>query len=61
MLKFSVSPVVRVAVEATKPADLTKLLEGLRRLAKADPMVQVRFHPFMQIYGSFLVCMIKNE
>ena len=42
VLKFSVSPVVRVAVEASKPADLPKLLEGLRRLAKSDPMVQVR-------------------
>ena len=40
-MKFSVSPVVRVAVEAMKPADLPKLIEGLRRLAQSDPMVQV--------------------
>ena len=30
-----------MAVEAAKPADLPKLLEGLNRLAKADSMVQV--------------------
>uniref|UniRef100_A0A8C8GG36 Elongation factor 2 n=1 Tax=Oncorhynchus tshawytscha TaxID=74940 RepID=A0A8C8GG36_ONCTS len=40
VMKFSVSPVVRVAVEAKNPADLPKLVEGLKRLAKSDPMVQ---------------------
>ena len=42
-MKFSVSPVVRVAVEAKNPSDLPKLVEGLKRLAKSDPMVQVRW------------------
>ncbi len=46
VMKFSVSPVVRVAVEAKNPADLPKLVEGLKRLAKSDPMVQVRRHFF---------------
>ncbi|ELU13261.1 hypothetical protein CAPTEDRAFT_217885 [Capitella teleta] len=41
VLKFSVSPVVRVAVDVSKPADLPRLIEGLRRLAKSDPMLQV--------------------
>merc|ERR1712136_443242 len=40
VMKFSVSPVVRVAVEAKNPQDLPKLVEGLKRLAKSDPMVQ---------------------
>uniref|UniRef100_H3CZ59 Elongation factor 2 n=1 Tax=Tetraodon nigroviridis TaxID=99883 RepID=H3CZ59_TETNG len=40
VMKFSVSPVVRIAVEAKNPADLPKLVEGLKRLAKSDPMVQ---------------------
>jgi len=39
-MKFSVSPVVRVAVEPKNPADLPKLVEGLKRLAKSDPVVQ---------------------
>merc|ERR1712130_691000 len=39
-MKFSVPPVVRVAVEPKTPADLPKLVEGLKRLAKSDPMVQ---------------------
>merc|ERR1712142_148120 len=38
-MKFSVSPVVRVAVEPQNPQDLPKLVEGLKRLAKSDPMV----------------------
>ena len=38
-MKFSVSPVVRVAVEAKNAADLPKLVEGLKRLAKSDPCV----------------------
>jgi len=38
-MKFSVSPVVRVAVEAKNASDLPKLVEGLKRLSKSDPMV----------------------
>jgi elongation factor 2 len=38
-LKFSVSPVVRVAVEVKNASDLPKLMEGLKRLAKSDPLV----------------------
>lgn len=40
-MKFSVSPVVRIAVEPKNPQELPKLVEGLKRLAKSDPMVQV--------------------
>lgn len=38
-MKYSVSPVVRVAVQAKNAADLPKLVEGLKRLAKSDPLV----------------------
>jgi elongation factor 2 len=38
-MKYSVSPVVRVAVEVVNAADLPKLMEGLKRLAKSDPLV----------------------
>lgn len=41
VMKFSVSPVVRVAVECKNPQDLPKLVEGLKRLSKSDPMVQI--------------------
>lgn len=40
VMKYSVSPVVRVAVEPKNAADLPKLIEGLRRLSKSDPLVQ---------------------
>jgi elongation factor 2 len=40
-MKFSVAPVVRVAVQPKNPADLQKLIDGLGRLAKSDPCVQV--------------------
>eukprot|EP00794_Sanderia_malayensis_P009989 gene9989-11010_t len=40
VMKFSVSPVVRVAVEPKDASQLPKLVEGLKRLAKSDPMVQ---------------------
>merc|ERR1719193_1040652 len=40
VMKFSVSPVVRIAVEAKDPSQLPKLVEGLKRLSKSDPMVQ---------------------
>merc|ERR1712226_279494 len=40
VMRFSVSPVVRVAVECKNPSELPKLVEGLKRLSKSDPMVQ---------------------
>jgi elongation factor 2 len=40
VMKFSVSPVVQVAVEVKNAADLPKLVEGLKRLTKSDPCVQ---------------------
>jgi elongation factor 2 len=38
-MKYSVSPVVRVAVKPKNPADLPKLVDGLKKLAKSDPLV----------------------
>jgi elongation factor 2 len=42
VMKFSVSPVVEVAVEVKNAQDLPKLVEGLKRLSKSDPCVQTR-------------------
>ena len=39
VMKYSVSPVVRVAVEPKAASDLPKLVEGLKRLSKSDPLV----------------------
>jgi elongation factor 2 len=39
-MKYSVSPVVRVAVKPKNPTELPKLIEGLKKLEKSDPMVQ---------------------
>lgn len=38
VMKFSVSPVVQVAVEVKSANDLPKLVEGLKRLSKSDPL-----------------------
>merc|ERR1712117_520780 len=38
-LKYSVSPVVKVAVRAKDGKDLPKLVEGLKKLSKSDPLV----------------------
>jgi elongation factor 2 len=38
-MKYSVSPVVRVAVHPKNPADLPKLVDGLKKLSKSDPLV----------------------
>jgi elongation factor 2 len=40
VMKYSVSPVVRVAVRPKNNADLPKLVDGLKKLAKSDPLVQ---------------------
>merc|ERR1711998_349724 len=40
VMKYSVSPVVRVAVDVKNANDLPKLVEGLKKLAKSDPLVQ---------------------
>ncbi len=39
-MKFSVSPVVRCAVEPVNPSDLNKFIEGLKRLCRSDQLVQ---------------------
>jgi len=41
VMKYSVSPVVRVAVEPKNAQDLPKLIDGLNKLAKSDPLVLV--------------------
>jgi elongation factor 2 len=38
-MKYSVSPVVRVAVRPKNAADLPKLVDGLKKLSKSDPLV----------------------
>jgi len=39
-MKYSVSPVVRVAVQPKNPSDIAKLIQGMIRLDKTDPLVQ---------------------
>jgi len=39
VMKYSVSPVVQVAVECKNAQDLPKLVEGMKRLSKSDPLV----------------------
>ncbi|WRT67604.1 elongation factor 2 [Kwoniella shivajii] len=51
VMKFSVSPVVQVAVECKNAADLPKLVEGLKRLSKSDPCVKT----WMDENGSIIV------
>jgi elongation factor 2 len=41
VMKFSVSPVVQVAVKPAHGADLPKLVDGLKMLSKADSMVHI--------------------
>merc|ERR1712032_1574526 len=38
-MKYSVSPVVKVAAKAKDGKDLPKLVEGLKKLSKSDPLV----------------------
>lgn len=40
-MKFSVSPVVEVAVKCKKPTDHPKLVAGLKKLSQSDPLVRV--------------------
>jgi len=39
-MKYSVSPVVRVAVGVKDAGNLSKLIDGLAKLSKSDPLVQ---------------------
>lgn len=39
MMKYTVSPVVRVAVHPRNPSELPKLVDGLAKLSKSDPLV----------------------
>ena len=48
-MRFSVSPVVKVAVQAVDSRNLAKLIEGLRRLTKYDGIVQTEHNKQGQI------------
>jgi len=50
-MKFSVSPVVQIAIKPKDASDLPKLVEGLKRLTKSDPCVQTQ----MTESGEFVV------
>lgn len=50
-MKFSVSAVVQVAVEPCSAQDLPKLVEGLKRLSKSDPLVKT----FMAKTGEHII------
>ena len=39
VMKYSVSPVVRVAIKPKNQSELPKLIQGMNRLAKSDPLV----------------------
>jgi elongation factor 2 len=60
-MKFSVTPVMRVAVNCKNAADLPKLVEGLKRLAKSDPLVQVTMVRTWHALGGARVELIANE
>lgn len=40
-MKYSVSPVVRIAIKPKNPADLPKLIEGMKKMSKSDPLVVI--------------------
>ncbi len=39
-MKYTVSPVVKIAIEPEQASDLKKLIDGMRKLAKMDPLCQ---------------------
>ena len=39
-MKFTVSPVLRVAVDPVNPSDLAKFIDGLKKLSRSDQLVQ---------------------
>lgn len=39
-MKYSVSPVVRVAIQPKNASEIAKLIQGMIRLDKVDPLVQ---------------------
>jgi elongation factor 2 len=54
VLRLTVAPVVRVAIEAVRPSELPKLVDAMRRLAKADPLL--RCPPPQENNGQNLIC-----
>ena len=47
MMKFSVAPVIYIAVQPTNPDDLPKFAECVRSLAKSDSIVQVSLKSYL--------------
>lgn len=51
-MKYTISPIIRVAVSVSSQADLHKLIEGLKMLQKYDPLVLVEID---ENTGSYVV------
>ena len=60
-MKFSISPVVRVTVQPKHPADLPKLVEGLKRLAKSDSIIEVSYNAILYSILFLLKCNIEES
>eukprot|EP00727_Mastigamoeba_balamuthi_P011843 m51a1_g7281 putative elongation factor 2 (734) ;mRNA; r:14964-17516 len=56
-MRFFASPVVRVAVEPKNPADLPKLVEGLKCLAKSDSLCQC----YTEVSGEFIIACVSEQ
>lgn len=52
VMKFSVSPVVRVAVDVKNPADHARLIDGLKKLVESDSLVQVSSENGQQVIAA---------
>lgn len=55
-IKFTVSPVVQVSVKPKNASELPKLVEGMKRLSKSDPVVKTEITEA----GEFLICGTGN-
>ena len=58
-LKFNTQSVVKIAVEPVNPSELPKMLEGLRKVNKSYPLLQVGSLTQFNSVTSFL-CIYKN-
>ena len=55
-LKFNTQSVVKIAVEPVNPSELPKMLEGLRKVNKSYPLLQVgSLTQFNSVQSSFLI------
>jgi len=62
-LRFNTKPIMKIAIEPLNPAELPKMLDGLRKCNKSYPLLVTKVRAFINVLRdpSILSCLLQKE